>query len=269
MRLMSKRFSGAVLALALLSGCAHHAPNSPPANQDQSSLSLAAPQHGDFGHYTLALTWQPGFCSGPKGNSCNADQPREPLVGLHGLWASRPSDLIKTNVPVTTWWQKGCALYTPGATLPAPHLSAPLTQRLAELVAHTHSNLVDHEYKKHVQCFGMDGEQFFTAAATLRDRFASLPAARYLESSAGQVITKTDLSQRIQADTGALPDRGVQFQCNKDAQNRTILSQIWFTLKPDHLSSFSRAEAFLSSPQLQDNCPARFLVPEWQKPATP
>lgn len=261
MRAVQFLFSGVMAACVLMSGCAHHPPAPSPATT--TTLSLAAPQHGDFGHYTLALTWQPGFCTGPEGSSCQADQPKTPLIGLHGLWASRPSDLIKAQVPVTTWWRKGCSLYEGDAASPPPTFSKALSHRLSEVVAHTHSDLVAHEYSKHVHCFGMDGEQFFSVASQLRDRFEQLPSARHLTAESGMVIEKADLTRQIEADTGPLPERGVQFQCNKTPQGQSVLAQVWFTLKPDSLSSFPKTDAFMSSPQVQDNCPARFLVPQW------
>ncbi|OUI84876.1 ribonuclease T2 family protein [Acetobacter tropicalis] len=261
MRAVQFLFSGMMAASVLLSGCAHHA-SAPPV---PASISLTAPLHGDFGHYTVALTWQPGFCTGPEGNSCQADQPKTPLIGLHGLWASRPSDLIKAQVPVTTWWRKGCSLYEGDASPPVPRFSPTLSHRLSDVVAHTHSDLVAHEYAKHVHCFGMQEEQFFSVAIQLRDRFAALPSAQHLTSEPGTVIAKADLTREIEADTGPLPDRGVQFQCNKTPQGQSVLAQIWFTLKPDALSRFPKADAFMSSPQMQDNCPASFLVPQWNR----
>lgn len=267
MSFLSLRLPCILLGALALAGCTQHASLTDAGVK--TPITLDVPQHSDFGHYTLALTWQPGFCSGPKGMTCNADQPHDPLIGLHGLWASRPADIIKAGVPVTTWWQKGCALYSAETHPTTFGLSAELAQKLSEIVAHTHSSLVEHEYKKHVQCFGMNEEQFFTAAAALRTRFASLPSARKLEELSGQTITKTELVKRLRDDTGPLPARGVQFQCNKTAQGETVLSQIWFTLKPSGLTQFPNASAFMSSPQEQDNCPAQFLLPQWAASATP
>lgn len=261
MRAVQFLFSGMMAACFLLSGCAQH-PSAPSAG-GAADMALTAPRHGDFGHYTLALTWQPGFCTGPEGNSCQADQPHTPLIGLHGLWASRPSDLIRAQVPVTTWWRKGCSLYDGEMASAFPTLSDGLSHRLSEVVAHTHSSLVAHEYTKHVQCFGMEGEQFFSVASRLRDRFAELPSAQHLTAEAGTRVTKAELTSQIEADTGPLPERGVQFQCNKTQQGEAVLSQIWFTLKPASLDKFPKTDAFLSSPQMQDNCPSQFLVPQW------
>ncbi len=74
----------------------------------QADSPLSPRQHGDFGHYTLALTWQPGFCAGGR---CAADQNHNVHIGLHGLWASRPHDLIARNVPAPKWWSRGCDFY--------------------------------------------------------------------------------------------------------------------------------------------------------------
>ncbi|MFT8591883.1 MAG: ribonuclease I [Acetobacter orientalis] len=263
----SHRFFLAITGLALLSGCVaqpaqQNAPNIPHALPVQST-ELSVPKHGDFGHYTFALTWQPGFCSGPNGKSCTDSQPLTPLIGLHGLWASRPSDLIQAKLPVTTWWQKGCSVYNASTTAATPQLDTNLSATLASVMPHTRTPLWVHEYQKHASCFGMQATQFFTTAATLRNRFVALPSAQALINSAGHEIEKTTLNQLIERDTGTLPERAVQFQCNKTAQGQSILSQIWFTLKTDSLSKFPRAEAFIKNAHEQDNCPARFLIPQW------
>ncbi|MDT8872142.1 hypothetical protein RAA17_15620 [Komagataeibacter rhaeticus] len=100
-------------AVCLMAGCAH----TPPAARTDA-LSIPVVQHGDFGHYTLALTWQPGFCTDQHGTTCQPDQPHTPLVGLHGLWASRPADLVRDGLPVTLWWIKGCDIYQHDDTPP-------------------------------------------------------------------------------------------------------------------------------------------------------
>lgn len=53
-------------------------------------------RHGDFAHYTFAQTWQPGFCSSGGGSLRN--QPNDVLIGLHGLWASRPRLLVDRSI---------------------------------------------------------------------------------------------------------------------------------------------------------------------------
>lgn len=248
-----------VPALSLMAGCAH----TPPATRTDA-LSIPVAQHGDFDHYTLALTWQPGFCTDRNGPSCQPDQPHTPVIGLHGLWASLPSDLVHDGLPVTIWWGKGCDIYNHDDT--PPRLSPALAKRLSMTVAHTRSSLVTHEYTKHVQCFGMNAERFFTVASTLRDRFAAGPVGRDLEHDAGQEISKADVLASFEKAYGPLPQRGLQFRCNTDAQGQTVLAQLWFTLDPRGLGRFPAASGFLPSPDVQDNCPARFHVPTW--PAT-
>ena len=250
------------LLLLALAGCAQH--SLPITSEAPDHLAIQAPRHGDFKHYTLALTWQPGFCLLHGQNTCKSDQPQTPLIGLHGLWASRPSDLIKNHQDVTIWWKKGCSIYADAAPMPTvPALSSGLSTRLSSVVAHLPSDLVAHEYAKHASCFGMNAEQFFTVAATLRDRFAALPASTQITAKAGQVISKSELQTLIQTDTGPLPEKGLQFQCNKDSTGRMVLAQLWFTLKPEKLGEFPHASSFISSPWEQDNCPTHFLLPNW------
>ncbi|MBV1824030.1 ribonuclease T2 family protein [Komagataeibacter oboediens] len=245
-----------VPALCLMAGCAHTPPST-----HTDALSIPVTRHGDFGHYTLALTWQPGFCTDQHGPSCQPDQPHAPLIGLHGLWASRPSDLVREGLPVTQWWIKGCDIYQHDDT--PPQLSPALSKRLSGTVAHTRSSLVTHEYTKHVQCFGMNAERFFTVASTLRDRFAAGPVGRELDHDAGRDISKADVIGSFERTYGTLPERGLQFRCNTDAQGQPILAQLWFTLDPRGLGRFPAASGFLPSPDVQDNCPARFRVPTW------
>ncbi len=32
-------------------------------------------------------------------------------IGLHGLWASRPQDLIARDIAAPKWWSRGCDFY--------------------------------------------------------------------------------------------------------------------------------------------------------------
>ena len=65
-------------------------------------------RYGVVDHYTLALTWQPGFYG--TGPGCLSNQPRAPLIGLHGLWASRPQVPTARHVSDPIWWRSGCDL---------------------------------------------------------------------------------------------------------------------------------------------------------------
>ncbi|GAJ28733.1 ribonuclease T2 family protein [Acidomonas methanolica] len=245
-------------ALVLLAGCATVAPR-------PETAPFAPARHGDFDHDTLALTWQPGFCSTSEG--CEADQPHAPLIGLHGLWASEPHALEGQGVPVQEWWRKGCPLLE-DAPDAAPVLEPPVAEKLSAVVPHTAQPLVPHEWNKHAACFGYAATPFFAKALALRDRFAQSAPGLWLVAHQGRVVSHEAMIASFEASTfgsvGARPvERALQTQCRYDRKGRVVLTQIWFTLSPKHLDDFPAAASYVSSPEAQDNCPAQFLIPHW------
>lgn len=246
---------GGLLILGL-AGCART-----PIPEGSEGIALHPAMHGDFGHYTLALTWQPGFCA--RGAGCLADQPHKPLIGLHGLWASRPQDLVDADVPPQRWWAIGCDIYG-GQDHYVPVRLSDMTRRaLAQTVAHLRDDLVAHEYRKHVQCFGMPAENFFHTALVMRTRVADTSFGVYLRGQAGQTVTHAALLSVFRDSFHVDIDRALQLQCQTDTNGVIVLTQLWFTIRRQNLTDFPRPESFMRSPQLQDNCPARFQIPAW------
>ncbi|GBQ29556.1 ribonuclease T2 family protein [Gluconacetobacter sacchari] len=248
-------------ALILAAGMAACAPTavSPPAPMAGSVVN--PPAHGDFGHYTLALTWQPGFCA--SGPGCRPDQPKTPLIGLHGLWASRPQPLIAQGVPPQRWWGAGCDIY-PGQDDKAPvTVTSETKQGLDQSVAHLSHSLVDHEYHKHVQCFGIPAETFFHTALDLRARVAGSDFGTTLRAWQGRVVSKDAVMRAFRATFHSETERALQLRCEHDHAGHDVLTQLWFTIKREHVGDFPRASAFIRAPEDQDDCPATFLVPAW------
>ncbi|GBQ70117.1 ribonuclease I [Ameyamaea chiangmaiensis NBRC 103196] len=249
------------VVLSAIAGCAQPEPVAAP--------TPVATAHGDFRHYTLALTWQPGFCATVPG--CVAGQPRAPLIGLHGLWASRPQSLIRDHVPAPTWWAKGCALFdAPGTdeTPVDPPVTAQTRDALDRVVPRLASSLTAHEYVKHARCFGFAPDTFFRTALSLRSRLADSAFGQWLQRQAGQDVAHDAVLSAFAADPhvrGAtpLPAGALQLRCERDTAGRTILTQLWLTVSPTKLALFPNAEAALSPPEAQDNCPARFVIPNW------
>ncbi len=236
-----------LLVLVALAGSAH------------AALPVAT-QYGDFRYDTLALTWQPGFCA--TGGGCLADQPEVPLIGLHGLWASRPSVLVKRGVPEQQWWVKGCDDLAPH-TDAAPVLSKGLETRLAAVMPHLAQSLLTHEYDKHVACFGFAPEAFFATELAMRDAVARNPFARWLVGQAGQTVQPADALAEFERAFHTSHPRAVQFQCAADRSGRMVLTQFWITLLPGRLGDFPAPAALVDAPIQQDTCPAAFVVPSW------
>jgi ribonuclease I len=232
-------------------------------------VQLIPATNGKFGHYTFALTWQPGICSvydDPQSAAENAaiclpDQPHSPLIGLHGLWASLPQSLIRENVPEQQWWSRGCDFYYHSAE--APELSADLESKLAAVMPHFRTSLLTHEYDKHVQCFGFDPTLFFTTELAMRQSIVDASFGHYLVGQAGQTVAHVAVVTAFETSFNTTDARSLQLQCGRDTSGRQILRQFSITIRADGLSQFPEATSLTDTPIDQDTCPATFLIPAW------
>jgi ribonuclease I len=222
---------------------------------------LQAARYGDFAHYTFALTWQPGFCSTAGG--CLPDQPHSVLIGLHGLWASRPQSLIRRGISAPQWWSGGCDYYHHSDS--APPLPVATQRRLNAVMPHLRDSLLTHEYDKHVQCFGFDPQTFFQTELRMRLEVVDSAFGRYLTDTArGREVRRAEVIQAFTRDFGTDRSSSLQLRCGSNAQGLVVLTQLWITVYKDALPRFPRDDSFMNAPILQDNCPARFRVPDWQ-----
>jgi ribonuclease I len=224
------------------------------------AVPLRALRHADFAHYTFALTWQPGFCSTDGG--CLPDQPHDVLIGLHGLWASRPRSLIDRGISAPQWWRRGCDYYRHSDR--APRLSAATLQRLRRVMPHLRDSLLRHEYDKHVQCFGFDAQTFFETELRMRRQVLDSAFGRYLTLTVrDQTVRHKDLIDAFVRAFGTDQSAALQLRCGRDEQGQVVLTQLWITLHTEAVSRFPRDGALMNAPIAQDNCPRRFRVPGW------
>jgi ribonuclease I len=224
-------------------------------------LAPTPARHADFAYYTFALTWQPGFCGTTGG--CLPDQPHDVLIGLHGLWASRPRPLIDRGISAPQWWSRGCDYYHHSDR--APRLSQATLTRLSRVMPHLKDSLLTHEYDKHVQCFGFDAQKFFDTALRMRRRVLDSVFGRYLILTArDHVVRRTDVVAAFMRAFDTDQASALQLRCERDGAGSLVLTQLWITLHTDALSRFPRAGSLMNAPIAQDNCPARFQVPGWR-----
>ncbi len=226
---------------------------------------LTAARHRHFGHYTFALTWQPGFCSTDGG--CLSGQPRDVLIGLHGLWASRPQSLIVRGISAPQWWRRGCDYYRNGEghSDGAPPLSPAMLARLQHVMPHLKDSLLRHEYDKHVQCFGFDARNYFATELRMRQRVVDSAFGRYLTVTAqGRTVRHSDVIDAFMRAFDTDQPTALQLRCGRDDRGQMVLTQLWITLHTTALAYFPRHDALMSAPIAQDNCPGRFRVPRWR-----
>ncbi len=247
---MKKTLPAAVLTVAILAwlGCS------------KAATVLAPARHGDFAHYTFALTWQPGFCATDGG--CAASQPTNVLIGLHGLWASRPQSLIKRGVSAPQWWHRGCDYFHHSDG--KPPLSPATRQAIMAVMPHLRHSLLKHEYDKHVQCFEFGAERFFKVALHLRKRVADSAFGHYLKESArGHRVKRNRIVSAFLHSFGTHNRRALQLRCGMDKHGRHVLTQLWITFHSGAVKSFPRPASLMNAPIPQDNCPAVVYVPGW------
>ena len=224
------------------------------------ALQLEPARHVDFAHYTFALTWQPGFCSTAGG--CMDDQPHDVLIGLHGLWASRPRSLIERGISATQWWSHGCDYYHQSDL--TPQLSRATLTRLRHVMPHLQDSLLRHEYDKHVQCFGFDPQAFFDTELRMRSQVLDSAFGRYLIVTArGHSVRHGDVLRAFMRAFRTNQASALQLRCEREDGGEVVLTQLWITVRSDALSRFPRQGALMNSPIAQDNCPAGFRVPGW------
>ncbi len=217
-------------------------------------------RHAAFAHYTFALTWQPGFCSGPE--PCLDSTSRTTLIGLHGLWASRPQSLIRARIAAPQWWQRGCDFFHHSDAAPA--LSHETLAQLQEVMPQLQHDLLTHEYDKHVQCFGFDAQDFFDTALAMRVRVVDSAFGRYLlQRARGETVERSAVVDAFVQAFGTDQRNALQLRCETQPGGRAVLSQLWITLHADKLAAFPRKASLMNAPIAQDNCPASFLVPTW------
>lgn len=226
-----------------------------------NAAPLTPAVHGDFEHYTFALTWQPGFCG--SGEGCLPDQPKAALIGLHGLWASLPQSLIDQGLPIKEWFGRGCEVFGPSDG--APTLAPAIAAQLDAVMPHVSPSLLTHEYDKHVKCFGFDPDQFFGTELAMRAAVVAGPFGRYLTGLAGSTVSHADVTAAFEKAFSTGLATSLQLQCDHDARGATVLTQFWFTLRVDRLADFPNGDDLMATPpeQYEDNCPATFLIPAW------
>jgi ribonuclease I len=247
------RHPGYALLLAIVLGALAAAP--------ARSASLTAARHGDFAHYTFALTWQPGFCGTDGG--CRRNQPRDVLIGLHGLWASRPRSLIDRGITAPQWWRHGCDYYHHSNH--APRLPPAMLARLRHVMPHLRHSLLRHEYDKHVQCFGFDARSFFATELRMRHRVVDSAFGRYLAVTArGHEVRHSEVIDAFMRAFDTERVSALQLRCGRNDRGQEVLTQLWITLHTRALSRFPRDGALMDAPIAQDDCPGRFRVPGWQ-----
>lgn len=224
-------------------------------------LAHAALPDTKFDHYTIALSWLPGFCLVSK--QCSPKTAHDTLIGLHGIWPSEPKSLENAGLPEKIWEQRGCQSVPIGAHNPATPISAEAQAAFRRVTADTGRDLMAHEAEKHLACLELDPDETIRSALKLRDNFLHTETAAFLRAGAGKKMSRAAFFASVRRDWPRFPSGGIVLRCRRDMMKRAVLVEVQLALNPSTMEDFPQVRAFASVTGRRSSCPAKFFLPDW------
>ncbi|WP_170150042.1 ribonuclease T2 family protein [Kushneria sinocarnis] len=225
--------------------------------------SLSPTRLTDFEHYTLALSWHPGFChvEGRGRAECATDTP-DGLLVLHGLWPSLPQQLRQQGVAQSEWWQAGCYHFSGEprggfCRLTPLTLEDRLQGRLEQAMPGTRSCLERHEYTKHAACFGLSAQDYFSTALQLYRRINASDWSDFMRLRAGTMVARETLLARFREEFRTDSTRALRLDCER-REGVAWLTGIAIGIQRRALDAFPQPRSL--APLEPGSCPSRFLI---------
>lgn len=229
--------------------------------------ALTRLERDDFGHYTLALTWHPGFCAT---RSRPPRECREPALRegasrgfvLHGLWPSLPERFAAQGVDRRHWWREGCFLEQPRndgsfcRAHPPLGLEAPLAEALDAAMPGRASCLDRYQYAKHAACFDLAEDDYFAAAVALLERVNESAFGAFVALNQGGTVARNDLIGAFEAAFGEGTGRALRLRCG--GRGNRVLSEVRIAIDAERLGDFPAAESLV--PQERGRCATRVRI---------
>ncbi|MBB3191981.1 ribonuclease T2 family protein [Halomonas cerina] len=216
--------------------------------------SLERLERDGFAHYTLALTWHPGFC---ESRSRPPRECREPALRhgaeegfvLHGLWPSLPSRFRGRGTDRRRWWREGCFLEQPQPdggfcrAHPPLALSKALGEALDAAMPGRASCLDRYQFAKHAACLSLPETDYFAAAVTLVERVNASAFVDYLMIHRGGEVARNDLIHAFEAAFGTGTGRALRLECG--GRGHRLLTEIRLGIDAEALGDFPAADSLV------------------------
>lgn len=245
---------GLVMAL-VVSGPAMARESSALASPSSLAVLSDSADGADFAHYTLALTWHPGFCSTrrqPPRECRDASLSRGAADGfvLHGLWPSLPARFAKDGVVRQAWWRQGCFIESPRASgsfcraHPPFHLPKALDQSLDRAMPGRASCLDRYEYAKHAACLALPADDYFAAAVALREAVNASAFGDFVNRHRGGEVARNALITAFEAAFGEGAGRALRLECG--GRGNRVLKEVRIGIAAERLSAFPAASSLVA-----------------------
>ncbi|NIC06954.1 ribonuclease T2 family protein [Billgrantia bachuensis] len=226
------------------------------------------PLHAEnFEHYTLALTWHPGFCSTrsrPPRECREPSQQAQTARGfvLHGLWPSLPRRFAEQGIDRRRWWQEGCFLEEPRAdggfcrAHPPFDLDEALADSLDEAMPGRASCLDRYQYAKHAACLGLPEEDYFATSVTLVEIVNESAFGAFVALNQGGEVNRNDLIAAFEAAFGEGSGRALRLECH--GRGNRILTEVRIGIAADRLADFPARDSLVA--QGRGRCATRLRI---------
>lgn len=262
-----RRVVAALLGLAIgLVGASPAAAEFAPSSAQRDALEDI--ERTSFAHYTLALTWHPGFCATRRQPPRECREPRLMAAAddgfvIHGLWPSRPQRLIEAGVSVAQWHREGCFVEDsrPRGGFcqagPALALEPGLEEALDEAMPGRASCLDRYEFAKHAACLTLPEDDFFAAAVVLSDLVNASAFAEFVLAHQGREVGRNDLIQAFEAAFGRGTGRALSLQCG--GRGNRLLTEARIGIDADRIDDFPAADSLVAI--ARGRCPRTIEIP--------
>lgn len=228
---------------------------------------LSRLQGEGFAHYTLALTWHPGFCasrSRPPRECREAElrQGAEQGFVLHGLWPSLPERFASRGVDRRRWWQEGCFLERPRAdgsfcrAHPPFTLPEALDDSLDAAMPGRASCLDRYQYAKHAACLDLPEEDYFAASVALVEAVNESAFGAFVALNQGGEVGRNDLIHAFEAAFGEGSGRALRLECR--GRGNRLLTEVRIGIAVDRLAAFPEAGSLVR--QDRGRCATRVRI---------
>lgn len=220
-----------------------------------------------FDHYTLALTWHPGFC---ESRSRPPRECRESSLYeladrgfvLHGLWPSLPMRFAERGVDRRRWWREGCFLETPrpdGSFCRAhPTLDLPetLDDALDTAMPGRASCLGRYQYAKHAACLALPEVGYFAASVALVEVVNESAFGAFVTLNQGGEVERNALIDAFEVAFGEKAGRALRLECG--GRGNRLLTEVRIGIDAERLADFPAAESLVR--QDRGHCATRVRI---------
>ncbi|MGJ8523467.1 Ribonuclease T2 family [Carnimonas sp. R-84981] len=192
--------------------------------------------------FTLAISWQPGFCDSRKQRpECRHSST---TLALHGFWPGVPKELAQRGVNRHTWNSEGCFAVDHQhsgsfCSFSKPELQRSTSSALAKAMPGEQSCLDRHEYAKHGACFNISADQYFGHAIKLFDAVNDSRFGQWLADHRGQQVARQDILSTF-GSTFHTSSKALMLMCDRDDR----LTELRIGINGNQLDKFPASGSF-------------------------